>query len=164
MAPHIRTLRTEDYDAVTEIDRHSFINAWQKERFKEVAEKKNRLILVAQVGELVVGYALYQLHLETIEIVRMAVHPAFRKQGIGHALMTKLKSRLNDKETKRRQTVRNKLMVLISERNDSAHLWLKEQQFLATEVTAIDGETMYQFEYWYDFEDLEAARNRTAEV
>lgn len=149
----------KDWSSVEEIDRHSFLQCWDQKALEATVKRKGYVAMVADHGGLVVGYTIYRLHARSIEIVRLAVHPAFRNKGAGRAIINKLKGRLTDRETKKRAIPRNKLEVYLSEWNETGHSWTAKMGFLATEVVSgkpLTGteEDLYHFEYWYDHEEL----------
>lgn len=75
-----------DLDAIDEISRHSFKNAWPRQTFAdELARPHGRLIVARERG--VVGYLNYWLVTDEVHLLAIATHPDARRRGIGAELM-----------------------------------------------------------------------------
>jgi ribosomal-protein-alanine N-acetyltransferase len=86
----IRRMKEEDLPSVRTIEALSFPNPWSDNTF--LGEIQNTgvsfpLVVVRKPGELVVGYIIYWHIREDVQVNNIAVHPDFRKNGIGEALM-----------------------------------------------------------------------------
>ncbi len=80
-----------DVQAVLEIERASFTTPWPPEAFQQEL-RHNRLAryTVARQGNAVVGYAGVWLMVDEAHITTFAVHPDWRRQGIGRRLLLAL--------------------------------------------------------------------------
>jgi ribosomal-protein-alanine N-acetyltransferase len=85
-------MKAEDLAAVLAIERASFPNPWPASTF--LGEIQNRSIshpYVAVTGsgdrEVLMGYIIFWLIADEAQINNIAVHPEFRKQGIGEWLL-----------------------------------------------------------------------------
>ena len=86
----IRDMREEDLVAVAAIERLSFSDPWSLEGFKESMGQRQVLSRVAEIDQCVAGYYIFYYSYDEGELVNIAVHPNFRRQGVGHAMMTDL--------------------------------------------------------------------------
>jgi ribosomal-protein-alanine N-acetyltransferase len=86
----IRRMKEEDLPPVRAIEDLSFSNPWSDNTF--LGEIQNTsisfpLVVVQKPGERVIGYIVYWHVREDVQVNNIAVHPDFRGQGIGEALM-----------------------------------------------------------------------------
>ena len=80
-------LATEgDLGAVSEIELLSNLNQWGIENHKSELLKDGNLFYVAKNQQMVAGFIFSRLITPVVEIFNIAVHPHFRKQGIGEKL------------------------------------------------------------------------------
>ena len=82
--------------------------------------------IVAEYKNKIIGYMIYELDKEDIHVVNIAVHPEFRRAGVGSQMIAKLLPKLGVK--------RKAIDLIISERNLALQLFLKENDFKAIEV------------------------------
>jgi len=87
----ISPMKDKDIPAVVEIENSSFKYPKPEAVFREDEHK----YLVARDEDKVVGYIGIEKILDEEHIINMAVHPAYRKQGIGKRLMQHV---LNDED------------------------------------------------------------------
>lgn len=81
-------MRQEDLDHVIEIESASFPTPWSRNAFaSELFHNSRACYLVASVGERVVGYIGTWLILDEAHVTNIAVHPDYRRQGIGETLL-----------------------------------------------------------------------------
>jgi ribosomal-protein-alanine N-acetyltransferase len=86
----IRRMREEDLTAVSEIERRSFSNPWSDNTFR--GEIQNTavsfpLVAVRRPGQEVVGYIIYWLIRDDVQINNIAVRPDCRGLGLGEAMI-----------------------------------------------------------------------------
>ncbi|KXG76047.1 Acetyltransferase YpeA [Fervidicola ferrireducens] len=87
----IELMKTEDLDQVMEVEKLSFTNPWSKNSFfLELTTNELATYIVAKVDGKVVGYAGMWLIVGEAHVTNVAVHPEFRKKGIGELLMRSL--------------------------------------------------------------------------
>jgi ribosomal-protein-alanine N-acetyltransferase len=78
----------DDISAVLEIERASFLTPWPPEAFEqEVRHNRLARYAVARHGSVVVGYAGVWLMVDEAHITTFAVHPDWRRQGVGRRLL-----------------------------------------------------------------------------
>lgn len=87
----IRPMALADLPAVVEIDRLSFALAWSENSFrKELSENDQAHFFVAESAGRVVGAAGYWFIVDECHISTLAVHPDWRRQGVGALLLQSL--------------------------------------------------------------------------
>ncbi len=84
----IEPMRLEDLSAVHAIERASFTSPWPPNAYRSELES-NRLAhyLVARTEGVVTAYGGMWLMVDEAHITTFAVHPAWRRQGIGERLL-----------------------------------------------------------------------------
>jgi len=76
-----------DLDEVMAIERTSFRHPWSSNFFLEELQVACARSVLAQLNDKIVGYVLFWLLPETVDIHNIAVHTGFRRQRIGQALL-----------------------------------------------------------------------------
>jgi ribosomal-protein-alanine N-acetyltransferase len=89
-----------------------------EETFLYVLRTRNCIGMVAERGDKVLGYMVYELHTSSLRLLTLAVHPMYRRQGVGRHLLATLTAKLSSHW-------RRALVADVSERN------LRAQRFLA---------------------------------
>ncbi len=150
---HIRWMIRRDMPEVLDTESRSFEQAWTEEDFLRCLRQRNCIGMVAEHGEKVVGFLIYELHKFKLHILNFAVHPAWRGMDIGTAMAAKLVSKLSSHR-------RTKISVDVRESNLPAQLFFHEQEFQAKRVQRQfyedTGEDAYLMEYrWPDSPDEE---------
>lgn len=105
---NIRWLIRRDWPEVSAIEGASFQEPWDKEKFHSLLNERNIVGMIAEVSNKVVGFFIYELHKQHLNLLIMAVHPAYRRQGIGDQMMGRLISKLSPGR-------RTELVVLLPE-------------------------------------------------
>lgn len=121
----IRWMLRRDMPAVLAIEQQCFPFPWDRIRFLMELKTRWKFGLVAENAERILGYAVYAYLPDGIEIRNLAVHPKYHAQGVGAAIMAKLKSKLADQS-------RRQLLATIWERNADALRWFAQQGFVAS--------------------------------
>lgn len=87
----IEAMRLEDLVAVQQIERASFTTPWPPHAYKTELET-NRLAtyVVARMGDEVVGYGGMWIMVDEAHVTTFAVHPAWRRRGVGERLLIAL--------------------------------------------------------------------------
>lgn len=92
----IRMAHPQDLERITEIDQAAFTPPWQLSHYElRQADRVAAIATVATENEVVLGYELTTLHLESAHLARLAVHPDAQRHGVGAALLQDLLSRIN---------------------------------------------------------------------
>lgn len=98
---------SRDMPEVMAIENASFKdNAWSEERFRDFLRVGCTIGMVAEIGEIAVGYFIYELHVDHIRLINLAVHPEYRGRGMGKQIKEKILSKLD-------QNRRTKIVVLL---------------------------------------------------
>lgn len=126
---HVRWMIRVDLDTVTSIERASFKQAWSYADFVDEVRERDRVAMVVELprSNRVAGYMIYRLLRRNLVLRRMAVHPDFRRCGLGRALINKLKAKLS---AQRREYIE----CLVDDRDLYAHLFFSAMDFRADMV------------------------------
>src|SRR6266513_133071 len=160
---HIRWMIRRDMAEVLEIERSAFEFPWFEEEFIRCLRQRNCIGMVAEHGERVVGFMIYELHKNKLHILNFAVHPAWRRLGVGAQMVAKLISKLSSHR-------RTRITLEVRETNLSAQLFFHRQEFKAVRVLRAfyedSGEDAFLMEYRFGDDlgdDLEESVNRIAQ-
>ena len=74
-------------DAVVAIERDGFVDPWRRKDFEDAIGRRNSYSLVCLNGNRVVAYAVGFLAPNEYHLANLAVHPAFRRRGIGRRFL-----------------------------------------------------------------------------
>lgn len=124
---HQRWMIRRDFPSVLAIESASFGDPWDEDDFLEVLGKRNCIGMVAEAGEQVVGFMIYELHPGHIELGNFAVDPSHQREGIGSQMMAKLLGKLSPGR-------RTAIELHVRESNLSAQLFYRSHGFKATGV------------------------------
>lgn len=122
----IRWMLRRDMQDVLKIEYRSFDWPWSEDDFMHCLSHHNRIGLVYEQEDKIMGYIVYETLEDRIRVLNIAVHPNHRRQGIGVQLLDALKGRLKDS----RATVD----MYVSEDNLNTQLFLKKNKFIASNV------------------------------
>ncbi len=159
---HIRWMIRRDMPEVLQTEQASFDFSWTEEDFLRCLRQRNCIGMVAEQGEKVVGFMIYELHKAKLHILNFAVHPTCRRFGIGAQMIAKLISKLSSHR-------RTKITLEVRETNLCAQLFFRSQGFLALRVLKShyedSGEDAFLMQYQLAndaSEDTDDAVNRIA--
>ena len=124
---HIRWMIRRDMPEVLAIEHASFEYPWCEEEFLRVLRQRNCIGMVAEYGERVVGFMIYELHKNRLHVLDFATHPEFRRQGVGHQMVAKLVGKLSSHR-------RTRIALSVRETNLVGQLFFRIQGFRAMEV------------------------------
>ncbi len=160
---HIRWMIRRDMPEVLQTEEESFEFAWTEEDFLRCLRQRNCIGMVAEQGEKVVGFMIYELHKAKLHVLNFAVHPAFRRNRVGGQMVAKLISKLSSHR-------RTRITLAVRETNLAAQLFFRAQAFRAMRVLRgyyeDSGEDAFLMQYHLEGdtgEDLEDAVNRIAQ-
>lgn len=83
----LRPFLASDLPAVLEIERSSSPSPWKGEFFLNESRYQYSRVLVAEMDGILAGYLCRWLVTDEIQILNLAVHPQYRRRGIGRALL-----------------------------------------------------------------------------
>jgi len=124
---HIRWMIRRDMPEVLQTEQESFEYSWTEEDFLRCLRQRNCIGMVAEQGEKVVGFMIYELHKSKLHILNFAVHPTCRRNGVGAQMVGKLVSKLSTHR-------RTRITLEVRETNLSAQLFYRAQGFKAVRV------------------------------
>ena len=124
---HIRWMIRRDMSEVLAIERESFEFPWFEEDFIRCLRQRNCIGMVAEQGERVVGFMIYELYKTQLHILNFAVSDGVRLRGVGRQMTEKLVSKLSGQRRKR-------ISLEVRETNLGAQLFFKNVGFRATSV------------------------------
>ncbi|WP_169979618.1 ribosomal protein S18-alanine N-acetyltransferase [Tautonia rosea] len=141
---HIRWMIRRDMPEVLAIEHASYEFPWCEEEFLRVLRQRNCIGMVAECGERVVGFMIYELHKSRLQVLNLAVAPEFRRMGVGRQMVAKLVGKLSSHR-------RTKILLQTRESNLSAQLYFRALDFRAVEVVREayedTGEDAYVLQY-----------------
>jgi ribosomal-protein-alanine N-acetyltransferase len=160
---HIRWMIRRDMPEVLQTENTSFEYAWTEEDFLRCLRQRNCIGMVAEQGERVVGFMIYELHKAKLHILNFAVNPGYRRHGVGIQMVAKLVSKLSSHR-------RTRITLEVRETNLPAQLFFRSQGFKAVKVLRSyyedSGEDAFQMQYRLaddTGEEIEDAVNRIAQ-
>ena len=160
---HIRWMIRRDMPEVLQTEQQSFEYAWTEEDFLRCLRQRNCIGMVAEQGEKVVGFMIYELHKAKLHILNFAVNPGFRRSHVGCQMVSKLISKLSSHR-------RTRITLEVRETNLGAQLFFRAQGFRAVRVMRSyyedSGEDAFLMQYRLaddTGEEYEEAVNRIAQ-
>ena len=160
---HIRWMIRRDMPEVLHTEQESFEFSWTEEDFLRCLRQRNCIGMVAEQGEKVVGFMIYELHKAKLHILNFAVHPACRRFHVGSQMVGKLISKLSSHR-------RTRITLEVRETNLCAQLFFRAQGFKAVRVLRSyyedSGEDAFLMQYRLaddNSDDFEGAVNRIAQ-
>jgi [ribosomal protein S18]-alanine N-acetyltransferase len=160
---HIRWMIRRDMPEVLQTEQESFEYSWTEEDFLRCLRQRNCIGMVAEQGEKVVGFMIYELHKNKLHILNFAVNPGCRRFGVGAQMVAKLISKLSSHR-------RTRITLEVRETNLDAQLFFRKQGFKALRVLRNfyedSGEDAYLLQYRLaddTGDDLEDTVNRIAQ-
>jgi ribosomal-protein-alanine N-acetyltransferase len=160
---HIRWMIRRDMPEVLQTEQLSFEFAWTEEDFLRCLRQRNCIGMVAEQGEKVVGFMIYELHKAKLHILNFAVHPSWRRSGVGSQMVAKLISKLSSHR-------RTRITLEVRETNLVAQLFFQKQGFKGVRVLRSfyedSGEDAFLMQYKFaddTGDDFEESVNRIAQ-
>src|SRR5881398_1542440 len=141
---HIRWMIRRDMPEVLQTEQQSFEYPWTEEDFLRCLRQRNCIGMVAEQGEKVVGFMIYELHKAKLHILNFAVHPGWRRLAVGAQMVAKLISKLSSHR-------RTRITLEVRETNLIAQLFFRHEGFKAVKVLRAfyedSGEDAFLMEY-----------------
>lgn len=124
--PKIRWMIRRDLPRVVEIETDVFdADRWDEKEILACLKQRNCIAKVIEVNEQVEGYLFYELEKMAVNIVNIAVHPDWRRRGLGTMLLEALKSSAG---------YRKPIVVLLRESSLGVQLFLRSNGFRAVRI------------------------------
>jgi [ribosomal protein S18]-alanine N-acetyltransferase len=124
---YIRWMIRKDLPTVLNIEERCFEYPWGEEDFIRCLRQRSMIGMVAERGDQVVGFMIYELHKFRLHLISMAVDPDYSRQGIGRTMVEKLVSKMSYQG-------RNRVMLEVRETNLPAQLFFKSMGFRAVGI------------------------------
>jgi len=124
---HIRWMIRRDMSEVLDIEQASFEFPWLEEDFIRCLRQRNCIGMIAEHGDKVVGFMIYELHKSRLHILNFSVSDQVRHQGVGQQMIDKLVSKLSSQR-------RTRITLEVRETNLAAQLFFKANGFRAISV------------------------------
>jgi len=132
---NVRWMIKKDINRVLDIEEESFEFPWSINDFFECLNHKKNLALVAEHDGQVIGFmiinrfAFIDRHIEfIIHLLNFAVHPDWRKRGVGKQMISELIADLPKRPGLK------KIIAKVREKNLDAQLFLKKLKFRAVRI------------------------------
>lgn len=123
----LRWMIRSDLDCVMAIEKEVFDYPWSREEFVIAGRQGNCASMVAERNNEVVGYMVYELHKDRIELLNIAVRPRSQRLGVGATLIERLKAKLDPQR-------RHKIGCELRERNLDGQLFFRQAGFVCTAI------------------------------
>ena len=150
---HIRWMIRRDMAEVLDIERASFEFPWFEEEFVRCLRQRNCIGMVAEHGDHVVGFMIYELHKTRLHILNFAVARGFRRQWVGRQMIEKLVGKLSSQR-------RTRITLEVRETNLEAQLFFRHVGFRATCVLRDfyedSPEDAYVMQYYHEADEADS--------
>jgi ribosomal-protein-alanine N-acetyltransferase len=124
---HIRWMIRRDMPEVLAIESDSFEYPWCENDFLRCLRQRNCIGMVAERGNEVVGFMIYELHKSRLHILNFAVSARYRRAGVGTQMIAKLLGKLSTDR-------RTRILLEVRETNLAAQLFFRASGFRAVSV------------------------------
>lgn len=84
---HISPMTMDDISQIAALEKMCFSMPWSERLFINELENNNSYFLTIKIRNELIGYAGFWLIVDEAHIVNLAVHPEFRRQGMGGMLL-----------------------------------------------------------------------------
>ncbi len=123
----IEWLKAVDLPKVLSIEADSFTHPWAEKEFREHLNRKSCIGMVAKYKRKVVGFMVYYLHDDRIDLLNIAVDPVFRGRSIGSQMIEKIRTKLSSGH-------RHSLTLNVRESNLPAQVFFRGHLFRAEAI------------------------------
>ena len=124
---HVRWMIRRDMREVLDIEREAFEFPWSDEDFTRCLRQRNCIGMVAESGDSVVAFMIYELHRSRLHVLNFAVARSHRRLGVGTRMMEKLIGKLTPER-------RSRIVLEVRETNLPAQLFFRSLGFRAISV------------------------------
>jgi ribosomal-protein-alanine N-acetyltransferase len=114
----LRWMIRRDMPEVLSIEQEAFEFPWSDEDFTRCLRQRNCIGMVAEAGDSVVAFMIYELHRTRLHVLNFAVRRSHRRLGIGSQMMEKLFAKLSVER-------RDRILLEVRERNLPAQLFFR---------------------------------------
>ncbi len=124
---HLRWMVLRDIPEVSAIEKACFEFSWTEEEFLKCLKQRNCVGMVAERNDVIIGFMIYEMSKNRINLLNLGIQPALRGQNVGRQLIQKLAGKLTGER-------RNRITCEIRERNLNAQLFLRALGFRAVGI------------------------------
>jgi ribosomal-protein-alanine N-acetyltransferase len=124
---HIRWMIRRDMPEVLAIEAESFEFPWLEEDFIRCLRQRNCIGMVAEHDDRVVGFMIYELAKNRIQVLNFCTAAEFRRRGVGTQMVAKLVGKLSAQR-------RTRIALEVRETNLAAQLFFRTSGFRAVSV------------------------------
>ena len=124
---HVRWTIRKDLPSVVDIEELCFEFPWTETEIIDMLRKPHVIGKVVEYQDGIGGFMFYTLHRTRLHVENIAVHPDYRRCGIGTAMVETLKSKLSPIK-------RTSLALDVRESNLDAQLFFRHNGFKAVKV------------------------------
>lgn len=146
----LRWMIRRDMPEVLSIEQEAFEFPWSDEDFTRCLRQRNCIGMVAEVGDSVVAFMIYELHRTRLHVLNFAVRRSHRRLGIGTQMMGKLFAKLSVER-------RDRILLEVRERNLPAQVFFRSLGYRAITVLKDFYEDSTEDAYLMQFLSAEAA-------
>jgi ribosomal-protein-alanine N-acetyltransferase len=146
----LRWMIRRDMPEVLAIEQEAFEFPWSDEDFTRCLRQRNCIGMVAEVGDSVVAFMIYELHRTRLHVLNFAVRRSHRRLGIGSQMMGKLFAKLSVER-------RDRILLEVRERNLPAQVFFRSLGYRAISVLKDFYEDSTEDAYLMQFLSAEAA-------
>lgn len=126
---HIRWMIRRDMPEVLAIEADRFEFPWSEEDFIRCLRQRYRIGMVAERGDRIAGFMVYELHKTRLHALNFAVARWANRTGVGRAMLDKLIAKMSGER-------RNRILLEVRESNLDAQLFFRSQGFRCISVLA----------------------------
>ena len=146
----LRWMIRRDMPEVLAIEQEAFEFPLSDEDFTRCLRQRNCIGMVAEVGDSVVAFMIYELHRTRLHVLNFAVRRSHRRLGIGTQMMGKLFAKLSVER-------RDRILLEVRERNLPAQVFFRSLGYRAITVLKDFYEDSTEDAYLMQFLSAEAA-------
>ena len=146
----LRWMIRRDMPEVLSIEQEAFKFPWLDEDFTRCLRQRNCIGMVAEVGDSVVAFMIYELHRTRLHVLNFAVRRSHRRLAIGTQMMGKLFAKLSIER-------RDRILLEVRERNLPAQLFFRSLGYRAISVLKDFYEDSTEDAYLMQYQSHEAA-------
>ena len=123
----LRWMIRRDMAEVLDIEQEAFEFPWSDDDFTRCLRQRNCIGMVAESGDAVVAFMIYELHRTRLHVLNLAVRRSHRRLGVGRMMMEKLSTKLSAER-------RDRILLEVRERNLPAQLFFRSLGYRAISV------------------------------
>lgn len=124
---HIRWMIRRDMPEILAIEQESFEFPWSEDDFIRCLRQRNCIGMVAEHDDRVVGFMIYELTKNRIQVLNFATAAEYRRRGVGTQMIAKLIGKLSAQR-------RTRVTLEVRETNLPAQLFFRTNGFRAVSV------------------------------